>query len=334
MKLLLLFICFAWQSPVYAENGMPSGEKNNPFEKSRPDIPDTRYDISPLHISVINRVDGSGVYGINMSGKISSGDYDRIVSIVIYKGQLPESINIDSPGGDVIEAIKLGKLVRRGLIQVDPSSTCNSACAFLVFSSINHNKGLYEEIGLHRPYYENEYFAGLTLNEAEKKYKELDDYVVSYLREMGVPIAVIEKIMSTPSNHIEHITMDEYIAIAGSRPPAFDEWLIAHCGSLSAQEMQDYSHAAAYEALHPYHTRRVIPVFGESSISKDYAKKGEMLSAGYRDYLFNRSNEIDRCEKIAVRKEQAKYVDELIKNNAKLKEMIQKIPPWELRGTP
>ena len=174
-------------------------------------------------------------YIVVMSGEITRGDYDRILSIVLYKENLPVYINIESPGGDIIEAIKLGRLARRGLIGVGPGLTCNSACAFLVFSSINHDKGGEDSIGLHRPSYNKEYFADLSLNEANKKYKKLDDHVLSYLKEMGVPTAVSEKIMSTPSNRVDYMTIDEYIELAGSKPPAFHEWLIAQCGAMSEQ---------------------------------------------------------------------------------------------------
>jgi len=170
-------------------------------------------------------------------------------------------------------------------------------------------------LGLYRPRYENEYFAGLNLGEANNEYKKLDALVISYLKEMGVPTAISEKIMSTPSNRAVFMTTDEYIELAGSRPPAFDEWLIAQCGSMSTQEILDLSHAGTYEALKPAGTQRRGFTMTGNNKYREAARKAAMLSAGYRDYLVKRLHEIDKCEKMAIKTEQAKYATELIKEN-------------------
>lgn len=202
----------------------------------------------------------------------------------------------------------MGRLFRRAMVIVKPGAICNSACALIVFASRAHfGEG---QLGLHRPSYRAEYFAGLSFEEARGKTRDLAATVRSYLKEMGVPSDLVDQMMTVPSNDVFYLNMDDYRARAGAAPAAAFEWLKARCGALSPAEMLDLVSAMAY--IH-YEAAMSMPD-GERLVSEDDRKKarlGAALSSGYRNYLLKRWREVSACEEAEIRAEQRRILQSL-----------------------
>lgn len=249
----------------------------------------------------------TGGYFITIDGDIKEGDFENIMNIIRKRESFPKSIHTYSNGGDVVEAMKIGRFVRKALIVTTPGVTCNSACSLIVFAGIQQTKE--GRLGLHRPYYNKKYFAGLSLDQAKEKYKMLDALVSSYLREMSVPTVLGEKMMSVPSTAVEYISMEEYVRLTGVSPPAIQEWLIAQCGALTEQQKADG------ELLYAKFMYKSLTRMGseDADIYKEKAIFAERLPEGYVELLAQHGKKINDCNSSVILKEQNKIYNEITK---------------------
>jgi hypothetical protein len=157
-----------------------------------------------------------------------------------------------SQGGSVVEAMKIGLMVRKfyiksaaptyhkGIIKCpwkyeqgpdiwlnppNTNCTCTSSC-FLIWAAGVERTG--DVLGVHRPYFNKIYFEGLLLKEAEAQYKKMSNDVIEYLHKMNIPNDVIEKMFQYSSKNIYFL---EYNTVKTMKKvPFFEEWIIANCG--------------------------------------------------------------------------------------------------------
>lgn len=255
--------------------------------------------------------DATGSYIIYLRGEIVFGDYERLVRIIVGRNAFPKHMMVISPGGDAYEAMKIGRLSRKGLMRITTVELCNSACALIVFGSVfNFNEG---ELGLHRPIFTKQAFAKLPIDEARVYYKKLSKDVEAYLSELGVPKSIGDKMMAVPSDRILMISRNSYRQLAGKRPAAYDEWLKARCGSLPKDESHDFGLVVA---LNNYQALKAAANHWESDwpLELEYEKDALLaleLSEGYRKYLLEKGQEITKCEDQSIAEEQSKLVVEL-----------------------
>ncbi len=249
-------------------------------------------------------LDPNSFAGVVIQGEIVKGDYEKFLrALALHQSQSKEyrhwDLALNSPGGDVVEGIKIGRFVRDTMMSVvvdrsfvwnssgewetatkqvpvmvprggtrtpindrfiqaegivewvpDPSgrtretplynAICYSACSLIWMASVNvysHTRD--ESIGIHRPRYEEQMFAGLSIADAEKAYEALDARVRKYLYEMGMPTFVVDEVFAIPSNEMK-ILSAEQAEIVGAMPPHIDEWLKAKCPyPLSPGEKKD-----------------------------------------------------------------------------------------------
>jgi len=174
-----------------------------------------------------------------------------------------------SPGGDVDEALKIGRLFRKYLIRaVAPwrkpdgsiwiymfdrtapcrgqDCTCASTCGLIWFGAVERDG----TVGSHRPYIDDPMFAGLPPAEASIRYRQMLDSVVSYLNEMEVPKSIIESMIATSSGDIRWVdAIDDGL----DRPPSIAEWVGALCGRgdawMEAQRQNQRLSRQQWEAL-------------------------------------------------------------------------------------
>jgi hypothetical protein len=123
-------------------------------------------------------------------------------------------VYLNSPGGNIDEAMNIGRILRARSASVEsldvfhPDNTpmCNSACSIIAAGATNRN--LYE-IGFHRG------FNAKRLKGEKYKYTEMSNEemepVVSYLNEMKISQEVINLIKETPANKIYelYLSLDE-----------------------------------------------------------------------------------------------------------------------------
>jgi hypothetical protein len=164
-------------------------------------------------------------------GEIEKGDYQRFIKEYLTWKNPPTIFAFDSIGGNVVDAMAIGVFVRNSRIPVWVTGKCFSACAFIYLAAPSRQAT--GEIGLHRPYFDQTYFAGLTSYEAEKEYKVLERITASYLDDVGVDKQLQDIIRSVPSNKMRIFRGREETSIAlGDESIFMEEWKIAKCGSL------------------------------------------------------------------------------------------------------
>lgn len=263
-------------------------------------------------------------YYLYIEGEIARGDYKQLTTVIKRRQAFPHGVRIGSSGGDVSEAMSIGRLFRKALVDVFPSNRskhvvfnnqksgevssdiipssgqCNSACALIVFASASYSSQDDEKVGIHRPIYDPAYFAGLSFSDAQEKTRQLDQEVRAYLKEMDVPTDIADKMMGVPSNDVVYLKIRDYRERIGGQPPAIFEWLKARCGAPEPQEQQDMINALSYR----YYTD--LTNAGATIAAAEYrerAQLGAQLSSGYRDFLYNKQKTLSSCREKTIKEE-------------------------------
>ena len=223
---------------------------------------------SPAFTAEMRTSEFDGVNTISIVGIIESGDFKEFRDLLIEYVESGDSVGfvfLASSGGDVIEAMKIGKLIRKARISTraptfwvwpdgstsnqhtclvvgidkkisEDDCNCDSAC-FIIWAAGVYRYG--NILGLHRPRFSKTYFSGLSSSAAKKKYEEMTEIVRNYLSEMNIPTPVIEKMFSYGSDTIHYLdsnTIKEMETV-----PFHDEWIKASCNPWTEEEEDYYS---------------------------------------------------------------------------------------------
>lgn len=193
-----------------------------------------------------------------LNGEIMRGDFDKVTNFYRRNHPLVNSFDLVSIGGDVDDAIKIGRLFRRYLIYTSAPGgrhfygmpaigtpgepffckgtecICASACALVWLGGV-HRSG---EVGLHRPRTDDPEFKTLPPDTAIAIYRRSLDEIQAYLKAMEVPAPIIDEMVATGSSEIRWVEVepdDDNGNLA--RPPSFAEWEDATCGPFTLQEV-------------------------------------------------------------------------------------------------
>lgn len=154
-------------------------------------------------------------------------------------------ISVNSKGGDVLESIQIGRLIRQLRMDVSvykspvlPSESieCLSACMNIRIAGIN---GLASDdfylfrygLGVHRPSFDDEYFAGLSSSQAEALYLKYENEVKAYMIEMGASQGLIDLTFNTPSSDIHMLRHPKFDKVTYSSIAWWEERVDANCSS-------------------------------------------------------------------------------------------------------
>jgi len=184
-----------------------------------------------------------------IEGEIETGDYDKLEALVSSKGWYVHSVTIGSRGGDILESLKIGRLIRKMRFAtiapvsqegedhhpiLDPSNaTCASACFYVFIAGVHRVGGA---LGLHRPTPTEEYLRAVQIDEAIEEYKRFREKITNYIAEMGVPTVYADRIFSIPSDQIEYLEEEEVRKHFSHEIPEVDDWLSARCPRLTSLE--------------------------------------------------------------------------------------------------
>jgi hypothetical protein len=120
-------------------------------------------------------------------------------------------VSLDSRGGDVMEALAIGREVRARFMytQILNGEQCSSACVFILIAGVDRHAE-FGKIGLHRPAFDPEYFANLSPSEARDRYNSVVETLQRYyVEEMGGSPEAFRLIMSTPSRSARYLSTKE-----------------------------------------------------------------------------------------------------------------------------
>jgi hypothetical protein len=187
-----------------------------------------------------------------LEGDIVEGDYERMENAVVAHSGIG-AVFLGSQGGDLYEAMKIGKLLREHkwstlappsdpsmlntfksfqLLKDDRNYICASSC-FLIYAGGVERDG--EALGLHRPYLTEETASSLSAEEAINFAKQAEQDTSMYLKEMDIPEKFAGIMFSTPSADLYMLKEDEVAGIDGLIP-GLREWMDTRCNLSSPEE--------------------------------------------------------------------------------------------------
>jgi hypothetical protein len=155
-----------------------------------------------------------GYLTIYASGTISEGDTDRFIAFVRNSELDIGQVMFDSPGGSLLEGVKLGRAIRalgfttaigveHDLGSAAPSAICASACAYAFAGGVLRYLSENDRLGLHQ-------FRSVTAQGVSERDAQLvSGLLVAYLTEMGVDANAFAVASVSEPNSIIWLTTDE-----------------------------------------------------------------------------------------------------------------------------
>ncbi|MDW4497415.1 hypothetical protein R5H30_05430 [Sulfitobacter sp. D35] len=156
----------------------------------------------------IHEVEGQG-RTLRLMGAIAPGDAERLEDYLGTLGTPPDLVALDSPGGVVAEALRLGRLIReRGYpTGVLSGSTCASSCPYVLAGGTERIVSRNAAVGMHQHYYEAEPLLPVFM--VVKDIQRGQGLTMDYLIEMDVDPAVMRYSLNTPPEAIYILVEDE-----------------------------------------------------------------------------------------------------------------------------
>lgn len=202
--------------------------------------------VSPLtalgiDLEFIGASDASRPGVIRISGEIKKGDH-KILLRILTPGSPAAFVGytgvyeLDSPGGSIEEAMLMADVLKDIYPIVSVKGICASSCVLLYLAGAIRSVDVQGRVGVHRPYFDKQYFASLPASKAQKEYGELEDKFRAYLVMQGLPQSIIEKLMATSSKNIYWLN-DQELGLIGWAPPYFDELIFAKCAPYIEQNL-------------------------------------------------------------------------------------------------
>lgn len=183
--------------------------------------------------SVIGKIPIFEVYD-----RIVIGDYDTLKkSLGIYAENNNSSLLVlNSFGGDVAEAIKIGRMLQGHLSVSFANKECISACVIILAgSAVRLISG---GVGVHSPRFDYQTFSRLDPAHARSAYNQMISDVKQYYLQAGISEQFTNVMQNTPSSSVRFMTAEELDQVGFSvLDPAYREYLNARifsqCGPSS-----------------------------------------------------------------------------------------------------
>ena len=157
-----------------------------------------------------------------LRGEIIPGDSERLERYFDQLNGLVETqlklkvrigkLHFDSPGGDLVESIKIGHLIRRNLLstQVTYDSSCSSACVIAYLGGVFRVP--VGPMGIHS-FYSREFIGPGDYEKASENYNAMASKLEAYLKEMRVPARFLDEMKMVPPNTLKILDFAEIEAL-------------------------------------------------------------------------------------------------------------------------
>lgn len=169
---------------------------------------------------------------ITVQGEISPGDAARLTSFLLRERERTEDafeVRIESTGGNVAEAMKIGRLIRSLFLPVSVGRLgCMSAC-FLVYVGALDRYTSEGTVGVHRAFFHSAVAKNTDLLELDRRQRELSLLLREYMSEMEVPAAIQDRLQRHASTEILWLSSQELLAL-GLFASFWEEALVSRCG--------------------------------------------------------------------------------------------------------
>jgi hypothetical protein len=167
-------------------------------------------DLPPRLSFTVQTEDTQGAL-IVATGPIEPGDADRFDAFLDGLAELPGQVALHSPGGDVDEALEIGRRLRARDLSTTilPGTICLSACPYILAAGVERVVSLRGSVGLHQHYYETPGYMPAFL--AVEDIQRSQGRTMEYLIEMGIDPGVMRFGLSTAPEDIYVLVEAELI---------------------------------------------------------------------------------------------------------------------------
>jgi hypothetical protein len=219
------------------------------------DLTDARWAdyFAPLRIHGIPRPDHPVCQNAKLTGEIGAGDARAVEAMVQTDLPFVQNLALNSNGGSVDEAIRIGRVARRYFLRTcapysppldPPGAICASACFFAWLGGVSR---MGERIGLHRPFPSVTEMRKMSPVEADQLYHDLSAKILAYLSEMGAAPHWLIDMIRIPSNDLYVIPYEQLkTELEGGGEhhlipdiPSISQWKFSRCSGLSAKEWDE-----------------------------------------------------------------------------------------------
>ncbi|MFZ0423443.1 MAG: hypothetical protein WAL80_11250 [Xanthobacteraceae bacterium] len=244
----------------------PPNQTSDPSDAIDPDrggavlaAPSDQSSATGVTIELARTADGTPVVGIKVEGEIMPGDTLKLrATYEKYSDAAVSTVFLRSKGGDVEEAMKMGRLIRTLRLETNAPShfdsqldkatfersvvpatskdnfVCASAC-FLVFAGGVNRSG--DFLVLHRPYLSRDAARNLSDVGREAEQKQVMAEVRNYLQEMEVDQFFMDKMMWTSSQDGYLTTLADVLNHhLNGIVPSIEEIVLPSCDALTQHE--------------------------------------------------------------------------------------------------
>lgn len=138
-------------------------------------------------------------HGVLIQGTIAKGDYAKLIDFVRHPdnyGRFSRSVFLDSPGGDVLEAIQIAKLLDKSYAAtyVASGARCYSACFILWMSGVTRNVSTGATLGVHRIQVK---VGEVSMDPQSESFVRIARNLENYLALLGTPRTILDKMKAT-----------------------------------------------------------------------------------------------------------------------------------------
>ncbi|WP_341679373.1 ATP-dependent Clp protease proteolytic subunit [Niveibacterium sp. SC-1] len=141
---------------------------------------------------------------ILIEGDIGRGDYLRLREIYEKVVRPGTKVGLNSPGGDVGEAMRIGDFLEEKRVSVVVVGSCASSCVLILAGG--NFKTVAGRVGIHRPYLVDTHIPADKIREL---FPKLKDQLGDYFEKKGVPRSLAEDMFSIPPERVKWLTTDE-----------------------------------------------------------------------------------------------------------------------------
>lgn len=207
-----------------------------------------------LHSGACHAIEPLKVFrgALLVEGPIQRGDFDRFRSFLADRvafEKIRKGVFLASPGGEVMESIKIGYLLRalnlRTLLPgLPPGQTsliqasdlrrpanylCGSACFFLYVAGVDRNPLRVGRLGIHRPVVRSRFNLPTSKEATAVAARGVEDAIGFYLRQMSVSDRLEPMMFSIPNDKIHWLDDHEFSEFVRWTSPKFTETMRRKC---------------------------------------------------------------------------------------------------------
>lgn len=145
-----------------------------------------------------------------LTGAVRAGDAIRFESQLESMAEPPAAVAFHSPGGNVAEAQRIGRLIRgAGLATlISPDGACVSACPYMLAGGKTRMVSKEGWVGLHQHYFKESILPAFL---AVKNVQVGQGETMAYLDEMGIDPMILTHALKTPPEDVYFLVEEELL---------------------------------------------------------------------------------------------------------------------------